>query len=112
MWWPGTQREALTFSESEAVNKERERIVNASNPVKLFVKECIEISATDKECKPDVYKKFQEWTSANGVNRGIYQSAYSFYQKFDSILEEKSISSKTKKIKGYEYYAGIKFKSV
>ena len=94
---------------SEAVKRERERIVYASNPIQLFVKECIEFDKDGKERKPDVYRKFKEWTSANGVSCGIYQSAHSFYQKFDAILEENSISSETKKIKGYDYYPGITF---
>lgn len=99
------------LTESDAVNRERDRIVSASNPVELFVKECIEFVKGEKERKPDVYKRFKEWTYANGVNCGIYQSAYSFYHKFNSILEENSISSETKKIKGYEYYVGVTFKS-
>ena len=97
------------LTQSDAIDKERERIVYSSNPVQLFVTECILFSADDKERKPEVYRRFKEWVSANGVNSGIYQSAYSFYQKFNSVLEENSISSETKKIRGYEYYSGIKF---
>ena len=97
------------LTKSEAVEKERERIVSSSNPVKLFVKECITFDKDGKERKPDVYRKFREWIGENGVNSGIYQSAHSFYNKFNSILEENSISSETKKIRGYDYYAGISF---
>lgn len=97
------------LTESEAIDKERERIVSSSNPVQLFVAECIAFSVGDKERKPDVYRRFKEWVGANGVNCGIYQSAYSFYHKFNAILEANSISSQTKKIKGYEYYSGISF---
>lgn len=96
------------LTKSEAVEKERERIVSSSNPVQLFVKECVMFSVDEKERKPDVYRRFKEWIGANGVNCGIYHSAHSFYLKFASILEENSTSPETKKIKGYEYYAGIK----
>lgn len=103
------RKNGYRMTPSEAVDRERERIVSSSNPVQLFVTECISFSVGEKERKPDVYRRFKEWTSTNGVNCGIYQSAYSFYQKFNSILEENSISSETKKIKGYEYYSGITF---
>lgn len=103
------RKNGYRITSSDAVDRERERIVSSSNPVQLFVTECITFAAGEKERKPEVYRRFKEWTGANGVSCGIYQSAYSFYQKFGAILEENSISSETKKIKGYEYYSGITF---
>ena len=91
----------------EAVERERERIVSISNPVQLFAKENIIISADAQVRKPDVYKRYKEWVNDNGVNTGIYQSAHRFYEKFGSVLQEHSISSETKRIKGFDYYIGI-----
>lgn len=95
------------ITKSEAVDKQREYIVSTSNPVQLFVKEKIVFSPGMKVRKPEVYKQYKEWVADNGVNTGIYQSAQRFYEKFDSIMQEHSLSSETKRIQGYEYYSGI-----
>lgn len=95
------------LSKSEAVDKEREYIVSTSNPVQLFAKENIIFDSEQRVRKPEVYKRYKAWVTDNGVNTGIYQSAQRFYEKFDAILQERSISSETKRIQGYEYYVGI-----
>ena len=95
------------LSKSDAVDKEREYIVSTSNPVQLFAKENIKFDSDQRVRKPEVYKRYKEWVANNGVNTGIYQSAQRFYEKFDAILQEQSVSSETKRIQGYDYYVGI-----
>lgn len=95
------------LSKSDAVDKEREYIVSTSNPVQLFAKENIKFDSDHRVRKPEVYKRYKEWVANNGVNTGIYQSAQRFYEKFDAILQEQSVSSETKRIQGYDYYVGI-----
>ena len=97
------------LSNSEAVDRERDYIVSTSNPVQLFVKENIVIVPGQKVRKAEVYKRYKEWVNNNCVNTGIYQSAQRFYEKFNAVIQEKSISSETKRVQGYDYYVDIDF---
>jgi putative DNA primase/helicase len=98
------------ITESEEIKRQRQKIVSVSNPVQLFIKENILFEEFAKVRKPEVYKCYKEWVVSQGVNTGIYQSAQRFYEKFNAILVEKSVSPECKKIQGYDYYSHITLK--
>lgn len=98
------------ITESEEIKRQRQKIVSISNPVQLFIKENILFEPCAKVRKPEVYKRYKEWVVSQGVNTGIYQSAQRFYEKFNAILIERSVSPECKKIQGYDYYSHITLK--
>ena len=100
------------ITESEEVNKQRAIIVEGVNPVKLFVKHMITPQPDVRTYKPDVFRKFKEFVTANSLDCGTCSTAVKFYPKFEEQLRECGIyPSDTKRYTGYDCYTSFTLKS-
>ena len=95
------------LAESQKVAQAREMIMQEANPVLLFANQRIATVPNNSEKKADVYRTFKAWASTNSIDVGNFVSAQKFYPEFESILRDRKISPKTKRIQGNQCYADI-----
>lgn len=96
------------ITESEEVTKQRALIVEGVNPVKLFVKHMVTPMKDVRTYKPDVFKKFKEFVTANNLDFGTCATAVKFYPKFAEELRNASIYPvETKRYSGLDCYTSF-----
>lgn len=100
-----------SISDSNAVNRERRKMVEDSNPVQMFFASCYKKSVDGKVKRTDTFELFNKWASDNNINVGTFITRQRFYKKFEDVLEGQGISKTLKKSDGIRYYTGITTKT-
>ncbi len=95
------------LSACEEIMIQRRKFVEDSNPVQLFVNMKVTKVVGGRTKKPDTYRRFKEWTSANNIPTGPFVSAQRFYPKFEACLSNMGYPTSTKRIQGFDYYPDI-----
>ena len=99
------------ITDSEEVRKQRQFLVEASNPVRLFMRTMIVPKEGEIISKSQVFKKYKDWSTENKVNVGSISSPQKFYPKFEAELDSRGMAKKIKRIKGINYYSDFELNS-
>lgn len=95
------------FTKSPKAEALKQKILRDSNPVLQFFEECCTVSLGQRVKMSEAYLLFKTFATDRGISVGSIVSANKFHQSFGSLLEERGLTSETKRVKGNNYYLDL-----
>lgn len=98
------------FSYAQAIEDELNKYRLMQNPVLGFYDAMIELDESSRIKRADVFEYFKFWCEEQGIDCIASRTCQRFYKDFTALIDSKSLPIGIKRIQGYEYFEGFKFK--
>lgn len=105
------KEQQFTFSKAQVIEDELVKYRLSQQPVYSFFDSVIELDADSTIKRSELFEYYTMWCNEKNLSSNAKRTRQKFYDDITTLINRKFLPIEIKRIQGYEYYKGMKFKA-
>lgn len=105
------KEQQFMFSHAQVIEDELFKYRLSQQPVHSFFESMMELDEHTTVKRSDVFEYYTMWCDEQNLSSTAKRTRQKFYDEMNALIHSRYLPVQTKRIQGYEYYKGMKFKA-